>query len=72
MYVMKPQISIKYGHIAGEYEGENSFLCYGICSTNGLETDKTKPTFFLVDIAFWNLTSWAEQSLTQDLLCDFL
>ena len=44
------EISDKYGHIAEEYEGENSFLCYGICSTNGLKTEKTKQTFFLVDI----------------------
>ena len=47
----------KYGHIAEECKGKNSLLCYGICSTNGLQTDKTKQTFFLVDIEFWNLTS---------------
>ena len=30
----------KYGHIAGEYEGEKCFLCYGICSTIGFQMTK--------------------------------
>ena len=53
---MKHQINI-----AGEYEGENSFQFYGICSTNGLQTDKTKQTFFLMDKEFFkfNKVDWA-------------
>ena len=51
LYVIN-EISDKYGRIAEEYEGGNSFLCYGICSTNGLKTEKRKQTFFPVDIEF--------------------